>query len=238
MWAQITTIVSAEPWVFVLNALLLICEGIAAGCVAAGIIWESAPIDTWRRRLSHKLVIWGVVAEVAFSLALFVSDEIVSGSQLLEIRAQQSVIASLNKELIRLESDRIFSPDAKIRLVAELKKYTGTQFDIGTVQGDPEVFRFEFQLENLLTSAGWQQIDWVGGDIILNRAGKPATGLVSASDITAGAYPEKAATLGVAAAAFAATLNAEGIRTKTEPVGEGFINKNRDVVHIVIGRKT
>lgn len=155
MWEQITTIVNAEPGVFAFNAVLLICEGISAGCVAAGIVWESAPSDTWKRRASHRLVIWGVVAEVAFSLALFISDEIVSGSQLLEIKEQQSKIITLDKEI----AWRSLNAEQQQALGHLLTGFHGKSVLIDSYALDIEAAELGGQFINALTLASINPID-------------------------------------------------------------------------------
>lgn len=141
-------------------------------------------------------------------------------------------------ELARLKAPRILWLEQQSSIIETILPFAGTIFDVGTIQGDLEVFRFEQQLEYVLERAGWKQIDWIGGALVMKQSGSPTLGMVTASDVTVGAYPEKATTLGVAAARLADALNAVGILAHTEPVGEAFINKNRDAVHIVIGRKT
>jgi hypothetical protein len=166
IWAQITTIISADPLVFGFNAFLLICEGISAGCVAAGIVWESSPPDTWKRRASHKLVIWGVVAEVLFSLALFISDEIVSGSQLIEIREQQDKIIVLEKIIT---PRHWFGPQNGAALGGPTAKSLFDKMMIDSALSDfphmtaliqvvsqYEARRFASEIEFGLRSAGWE----------------------------------------------------------------------------------
>lgn len=162
IWAQITAIVSAEPGVFALNLALLVCEGIAAGAVAAGIVWESAAANTWKRRVSHKLVIWGVVAEVAFSLALFISDEIVSGSQLLEIKEQQSKIIALETRL----SPRRLSGESMDRIVLELRKFGPVEFALSVDINGGDQIGIAQEIGLCLEGAGWKPVNWFDGSFV------------------------------------------------------------------------
>jgi hypothetical protein len=230
MWAQITTIVSAEPWVFVLNAFLLVCEGVAAGCVAAGIVWESASVDTWRRRLSHKLVIWGVVAEVVFSLALFISDEIVSGSQLLEIKEQQSKIIALEEKL----APRDLSPDQIKSIADRLRSFGEIHFDL-SMHVDAEPMRLTDKIEDALLAAGWREQQDTSGVDKFNRGNRPPVANRTVGGVRI-LYPNTDQDLVNAGSMLVWALRNEGIATgefrATQPLPSDI-----GVIHVWIGVK-
>jgi len=235
---------SCEYWSWFFGGLVVF--GIAAEVVigichpAYDSVWGK-----WGSTLANALVVLGVAGEIQFSRMGFRrdqelkrrSDKVVAEANARAAMAEQRA-ADANLELARMKAPRSLSAEQQGRMVVKLAAYTDTPFNIGTILNDTEVFRFEAQLETVLASANRQQINWIGGDVVLNRPGKPVIGLISATDLTAGAYREKAETLGRAAVALADALNEEGIAAKAEIVGDAFINKNRDVVHIVIGRKT
>jgi hypothetical protein len=163
IWAQITTIISAE---------------ISAGCVAAGIVWESAAPCTRRRRVSHRLVIWGVVAEVLFSLALFVSDEIVSGSQLIEIRAQQDKIVALETRL----APRVLKKEQLVAIANAILLFKRTSYD-AAVSEDAEPRHLLGQILDILNAAHWERKPWEGSSgMAIYLEGKEG---ITASAITA-----------------------------------------------------
>jgi hypothetical protein len=137
-----------------------------------------------------------------------------------------------------MKAPRTLKREQQERVVSMLRPFSGTQFDVGLVQGDAEAAEFMILLEAVLQTAGWREVDWVGGDILMTREGKPAAGLITSTNVAVAVHPEKTSTLGNAAAALGTALNAEGIAARAGTSGAGFINKDADAVHILIGRKT
>jgi multidrug efflux pump subunit AcrA (membrane-fusion protein) len=146
--------------------------------------------------------------------------------------------AEANLELARIKAPRTLRPDQQEHVIAMLKPFAGTQFDVGRVQGDAEAAEFMTVIEAVLQAAGWTQIDWVGGDIVMTRQGKPTAGLVTATNVAIAVHPENASTLGNAAATLSSALNLEGIAARAGTSGAGFLNSNAGAVHILVGRKT
>ena len=146
--------------------------------------------------------------------------------------------AEANLELARMKAPRTLRPDQQEHVIATLKPFAGTQFDVGLVQGDAEAAEFMSVMEAVLQAAGWTQIDWVGGDIVMTRQGKPRAGLVTATNVVIAVNPENSSTLGNAAATLSSALNLEGIATRAGTSGAGFLNGNAGAVHILVGRKT
>jgi hypothetical protein len=149
-------------------------------------------------------------------------------------QAQQRA-AEANLELARMKAPRTLRAEP---VVSILKPFAGTSFDVGLVQGDAEAADFMLVLEGVLKAAGWREVDWAGGDIVMTREGSPTAGLVTTRNVAVGVHPARALTLGNAAAALADALNAQGIVARRGTTDAGFINKNADAVHILIGRKT
>ncbi len=127
---------SAVRWNLLLGDVL---ATIAVGC---GIVWEHGPEDV--RKVADKLVLWGIVAETLFSVALFTVDGGISD-------VQQSKIITLETRL----APRIITGEQDRRISEELKRFAGTKFEIVTYGRDTEVGRFSKQLESSLTRSGW-----------------------------------------------------------------------------------
>ena len=155
-----------------------------------------------------------------------------------QLEEAKKLAAEAESNLAKFRAPRTLTKQQQERVVSMLMSFAGTQFDVGSVQGDAESAECMILLETLLQAAGWREVDWVGGDIVMTREGKPTTGLVTTTNVAVAVYPEKTSTLGNAAAALGTALNAEGIAAKAGTTGAGFINKNADAVHILIGRKT
>jgi hypothetical protein len=146
--------------------------------------------------------------------------------------------AEATLELARMKAPRTLTAEQQERIVSVLRPFVGTRFDVGLVQGDAEAAEFIALLEAVLQRAGWIQVDWVGGDIVMTREGKPTVGLVTTTNVAIAIHPEKALTLRNAAEGLYTALSAEGIATREGTSGAGFLNHDADAVHILVGRKT
>jgi hypothetical protein len=156
------------------------------------------------------------------------------------VRAAQAEqrAAEANLELARMKAPRTLSAEQQDRIVSKLRSFAGIKFDVGLVQGDVEAAELLVTIEAVLQKAGWNEIDWDGGDIVLKRGARPTAGIVTAANVAIAADPEKRdAVLGKAAEALAAALNADGILSVGASAA-GFIAKNKEALHILIGRKT
>jgi multidrug efflux pump subunit AcrA (membrane-fusion protein) len=103
--------------------------------------------------------------------------------------------AEANLELARIKAPRTLRPDQQEHVIAMLKPFAGTQFDVGLVQGDAEAAEFMTVIEAVLQAAGWTQIDWVGGDLVMTRQRKQTAGLVTATKVAIAVNPATANTL-------------------------------------------
>lgn len=244
MWTNIVTIFSVEPRVFLLNVFLLICEAVSAGCVAAGIVWESGEYGENKKRIAHSMVMYGVVAEVAFSLFLFISDEIVSGSQLLTIQMQQYKIELLENRLApRILSERQIADISKL-----LKSFAGTRFDSAFDLYSGEQNAFWGLLQPAIVAAGWKNIPWDEGRTVPNwiygsaaskqqRLKFPSSASAIVFDVNVYVFPEYRDQLGGAASALIAALNSAGIVAAPADSDVQVSNVNKDAIHILIGEK-
>jgi hypothetical protein len=144
MWAAIITTIKGDPETFVLNAYLLSFEALAAIACACGIVWESRGGNL--QEITHKLVVWGVVAEVVFSVTLFLSDEIVSAGQLVKIFALETELAP--RKLTKEQADF---------LIQKASAFAGQQYLLSVAPGaEPEALLC--QLHGILHQyAAWVQ---------------------------------------------------------------------------------
>jgi hypothetical protein len=204
-----------DIWLIVFG--LLVAIGAVGGSVAGYLHWRRS----------------GQLQTVLEAENLAQQQEIAKANATAAQAQQRAAEATL--ELARMKAPRTLTAEP---IVSMIKPFAGTPFDVGLVQGDAEAADFMLVLEGVLKAAGWREVDWVGGDIVMTREGKPVAGLVTTRNIAVAVHPEKASTFGNAAAALGDALNAQGIVTRSGTTDAGFINKNADAVHILIGRKT
>jgi hypothetical protein len=157
----------------------------------------------------------------------------------------QKVIASANAnaaqanlELARMKAPRTLSEEQRERVISVLKPFAETQFDIGLVQGDPEATEFMTVIEVVLQKAGWKQVDWNGGDIVMTRRDKPILGVVTTANVAVITHPMTAYVIENAAAAFSEALSAVNITVVNGTDKAAYVNNNENTVHILVGRKT
>ena len=107
---------------------LLVGDVLATFAVGVGIISEHGPEDV--QKVANRLVIWGVIAETLFSVALFAYDANFAGEQ-------QEVIRSQNDKLIALETrlaPRHLDAGEKDEFIKRMKKLSGTKFALSTAE--------------------------------------------------------------------------------------------------------
>jgi hypothetical protein len=145
-------------------------------------------------------------------------------------------------ELAKLRSSRredLKGKDAE--LTAKLRAFSGTQFDAGIGLGDGEQADFIWDLEAILASAGWQQLNWLstvlGPNIVVHRgnSGRCVLGNVSAQNVEIHLHPNSRSALTPAANALISALTSVGVAASV--AGYNIRNGNDTAVHIVIGPK-
>ena len=92
------------------------------------------------------------------------------------------------------------------RILTKVKPFAGQKFDASVVPGDAEAAVFPVVVEQALLAAGWSQIDWNGGDIVLTRQGKPVAGMGAPQNVIIAIPPDKLSEFGAAAVALAHLL--------------------------------
>jgi hypothetical protein len=147
-----------------------------------------------------------------------------------EVRA-----AEANLELTKLKTPRTLNPRQQERAAEKLRAFARMQFDTALLT-DPETQALLPKIEDILTSAGWIQIDWTGSDIVFTRSNRHIAGTISVSGVVIQIHAEKVAQFATAANALALALSAEGIAAKAE-LGLGVPNTNPNAIHVLIGKK-
>ena len=145
-------------------------------------------------------------------------------------RAAEATLA-----LEKFKAPRTLNPNQATRIVAKLKPFSGTQFDIALQSADPEAESLMGVIELVLISAAWSQVNWEGGDLVFSRTGKPILGIVSLVGVAIQMHQEQKSRLTEAAIALRSALTAEGIEARVERLGP--INKNLNALHVLIGKK-
>jgi hypothetical protein len=88
-----------------------------------------------------------------------------------------------------------------------------------------------------LTAAGWQQLNWDSGQLVLRRPGKPDVGEWAASNVIIAVPRNLISQFWPAATSLALALTTQGVPAQAQDA-EGMTVKNNGVLHLLIGRKT
>ena len=188
-------------------------------------------------------IVWmGIVKEHHWDLAREAAAKSIAtlslqGDQLRKDTAEANERAAEAKlALEKFRAPRTLSPEQQGRITEKLKQFANTKFDAAAVQ-DTEATRFLVQIENSLAAAGWVQIEWKGGDIVLNRPGRPTIGMTGSPGLTIAVEASWLTQHKAAAEALLGALQAEGFTAKgiAEPLAA--INANPEAIHLLIGRK-
>jgi hypothetical protein len=102
----------------------------------------------------------------------------------------------------------------------KLRPFAGTPFDIGFGEGDGEQADCAWDLEEILASAGWNQLPWgvhAVGIAVIHRNLRPLAGSVGAQNIEIQLEPAHRQGRLAAAEALVATLNSAGIGAREAP---------------------
>jgi hypothetical protein len=150
-------------------------------------------------------------------------------------RAVQAALA-----LEKFKAPRTIVPEQGARIIAAVKGFAGTSFDMAVIQGDPEATYFLRQLANILGTASWTWVEFNHPSGPFMTVAKfpdtPNFGYLARLGISIEMHSEKAAEFSGAAKALADALNAEGITAATgnEPTQD---IPNHDAMHIIVGKK-
>lgn len=187
------------PWT---HGILLGGAIIAEALVAAGILLESPKDKGFREWLGLGLVFGGVVISAIFTIALFVFDEGISGTQSTELKSAEAKLgdaiktaataneraANLEKEaaaanvraaeMMRITAWRTFKEEQIISLTHSFEKSTG-KLAIAWSPNDSEALALAIQFSNIFTR------DDLKSKWVLSGEGQPAvaTSIVWGIDI-------------------------------------------------------
>jgi hypothetical protein len=143
--------------------------------------------------------------------------------------------AKANLELQRFKAPRTLSPAQQARIAAKLKAFVGILYDGGIgPKGDPEPLYIFRSIHSALSSAGWTQIAWTGGEETYTEAGMSPIGLTMVTNVIVDVHPDQWEKLGAAATALAAALSEEGIDAIADSKPTTI---KGNAIHIRIGRK-
>lgn len=138
--------------------------------------------------------------------------------------------------LEKFKAPRSISSEQKSIMVETLRGFAGQKFDMAVNSGDPEAGLLLNAIEGVLLDAGWEQIDWKGGDLVFTRPSRKVVGLISMIGVFVQIEKNKIEPFEAAAVTLAGSLSLEGIIAKAE-AGEVPSADNKDVMHIMVGRK-
>jgi hypothetical protein len=190
--------------------------------VAAGIIWETGPLEVGE--VATKLVIWGVAAEAICTVALFVFDEGISSSQQSKILALETRLAA-----------RIITNDAANRIAAKMEKFEGQEYSgmVASDVGDAWELWREFSVA--LESAHWRSVPPPGQAV--TQFGPPASVAIAPQPGVMILYAgSRFVDLDPRAKALAAAITAEGVAAGSGPAS-GATDQHPNAILIVIGPK-
>lgn len=171
---------------------------------------------------------------------LLLSAEIAKANATAATAQKEAAQAKLELEKFRTPRALTLDKTKQERIVGKLKSFSGLQFDVGNTVGDAECDMLLAVLEDIFKNAGLKEVDWVykpgSGAMMYVRAGRPAAGSVSATNVILEVDAKKHPELWQAARDIAEAIKAEGI-----PAGAFEDIKssagNADVIHLLIGKK-
>ena len=212
----------------------LILLGLAVDIFAAFILGKSA-LEIVLTIVANALIFAGVWGELWFEKrAKAAGDGLVAEANARAAEAQL--------QLAKMRSTRRQDLVGNESVIAEkIALFPGTQFDAAVGMGDGEQADFIWDLEIVLSNAGWRQIAWfataMGPNLVIHRGSsqRPTLGNVSALGVEIHLAPSARSALLPAANALILALNDAGIVARDS--GYNIMNGNTNAVHILIGPK-
>jgi hypothetical protein len=143
-------------------------------------------------------------------------------------------------ELIKFRMPRRaqFTPEAKKNAADALRPFARTPFDVGFGEGDGEQADCAWDIEEILSNAGWDQWPWgvhAVGIAAIHRNLRPLAGSVGAQNVEIQIDSSWRQARWPAAEALIQALNSIGIHAAERPVSTP--NTNVQAIHILIGPK-
>lgn len=222
----------------------------------------------WEQLLLGSLAVVGVagVAVFLFSAAVIISQRRENSAAKVEFERYKletgETIAKANEraaeanqkaqeaslELARLKEPRSLTEEQRGRIVDKVKKFAGTEYDVTISVAEPEILGFLSIIEDVLSSAGYSEIDWKAGpEIFADRyirggdgGGKPLIREgVAETDVTIAVLSDQSPKLFEIAQTLSSALAAEGIVSRhAKYIRHKMSSINMNAIHIFIGRKT
>jgi hypothetical protein len=213
----------ADFWFDAFNVLLFL----GAFAVAVG-TYGSIRMGSAKERFSNERI---SANEKETARAIADSDIAKQGAAEANARAVEAQLA-----LEKFKAPRKLSSEQQAAIVGKIRKFSGQKFDMALNAADPEAAALQQTIESMLTLAGWQQVDWRGGDLVFTRAPRPVIGIITLVGVFAQMERDKAPAFEAAAVMLMGSLNLEGIESKAE-AGSIPMAENKDVMHIMVGKK-
>ena len=139
--------------------------------------------------------------------------------------------------LVKFRAPRLPSVAEQATIAKKIAPHAPTKFDVGHDMVDREQWDFLWVLEPVISGAGWDHIDWVGGQVF-KKGGWPGDrfyGVMGVINVSVEIHPQSRAGLLPAAEALAQALNEVGITASVGTFNNSSVNA--DAVHLLVGPK-
>jgi hypothetical protein len=122
-------------------------------------------------------------------------------------------------------------------IIDKISPFTGSKFDVGHDFVGREVWDFLWQLEPVISRAGWVHIDWIGPQTFKKNGwpGDHNYGLANVSNVSIEVHPQAPEKLKLAAEALAEALRDINITVTTTDFNNASMNM--EAVHLLVGPK-
>lgn len=227
-------------------------SGRATLLILLGIVLDAAVLFIFPGGKSAEEIALSLAANIAIGVGLAVEFfcilAAVRANAEVKVESDAKLAEALDRataaqlELAKIRSTRREDLQGKeSEIAAKIAQFAGTNFDAAIGMGDGEQADFIWDLEPVLTNAGWKQLPWfstaMGPNQVIFRGSsqRPALGNVSARHVEIHLAPSARTTLQPAADALISALNDNGIAARD--AGYNINNGNTAAVHILIGPK-
>lgn len=220
-------------------------SGYATILIFFGIVCEAALLLIFPGRRSG-FELWGAfAADLAIGMGLIIEYvciiATIKASGQLKAESDAKLAEALDRasnaesKLVEFRTARrmLMTNKARSEVVNKLQRFSGTNFDGGVSSFESEQVDILWDLEEVLSLAGWQQLPWPRPDI--TRSLRPAAGLVAAQNVEIQLDPSWRLAGLPAAGALIDALNDIGIEAREAPFNTP--NTNVQAVHVVVGPK-
>jgi hypothetical protein len=127
------------------------------------------------------------------------------------------------------------SANVRAAITEKLRPYAGTRFDSGLALHSGEQADFWWDLEPVITAAGWIHVPWTGTGDIVRQGNRVISGAVAAANVEVHLHSQSEQQLLPATTALIWALEDVGIAARHP--GFNCNSGNTNAVHILIGDK-